>query len=146
LLTRNATIDERLPAGVVTSQPSVLFTAQGHADAKVLTVLDPAVQAAGSLDLNVKADGSLARPNLSGILTVHNLGIGYGDLPLRVPGLNGEIKLEGERATISYLRGASGPSVISLSGYVILSGTPGYDLHANLDHARIGFPAEFTQC
>jgi translocation and assembly module TamB len=123
---------------------TLAFKAQGHGDATALAIFDPGIEAAGSFDLNLHGGGTLAQPSLNGTLNVNNLGVAYGGLPFRIAGLNGEIKLQGDRATISSLHGSGGPTAITLSGFATFSGAPAYDLQADLEHARIGFPADFT--
>lgn len=126
-----------------TGQPVLALNLQGHADASIIRLIDPMMQSAGSFDVDVKAAGSPSRPVLSGAVTVKDLSIGYPDLPVRASGLNGEIRLEGDRAVLS-LRERSGQSPLSLSGYVTLIGPTRFDLRLDLDHERLEFPADVT--
>lgn len=123
---------------------AVSINAQGQVDASLLTVLDPALLATGRFDLKFRASGSPKQPLLYGTVTVDNVSVGYPDLPLRLAGLKGELRLEGDRLTVTSLRGVSGQSSLTMSGFVSLSGTPRYDLRADLDQARIEYPIDFT--
>jgi translocation and assembly module TamB len=126
-----------------TGQPVLALNMQGHADASIIRLIDPTLLSAGSFELDLKAAGSPSRPVLSGAVTVKDLSIGYPDIPVRASGLNGEIRLEGDRAVIS-LRERSGQSPLSLSGYVTLLGPTRFDLRLDLDHERLEFPADVT--
>jgi translocation and assembly module TamB len=126
-----------------TGQTVLALNAQGHADAAIIRLIDPTLLAAGSFDLNLKAAGSLSKPVLSGAVTVKDLSIGYPDVPVRASGLNGEIRLEGDRAVVS-LRERRGQSPLSLAGYVTLIGPTRCDLRLDIDHQRLEFPADVT--
>jgi len=124
-------------------QPVLALNVQGHADAAIIRLMDPTLQSAGSFELNLKATGNPSKPVLSGSVTVKDLSIGYPDLPVRAAGLNGEIRLEGDRAVVS-LRARSGQSPVSLAGYVTVIGPTRFDLRLDLDHQRLEFPADVT--
>src|SRR5215472_6696054 len=124
-------------------QRVLALNVQGHADAAIIRLIDPSMLSAGSFELNLKAGGSPSSPVLSGAVTVKDLSIGYPDVPVRASGLNGEIRLEGDRAVVS-LRERSGQSPLSLAGYVTLIGPTRFDLRLDLDHQRLEFPADVT--
>ena len=127
----------------LTGQPVLALNVQGHADAAIIRLIDPTMLSAGSFELDLKAAGSPSKPLLSGAITVKDLSIGYPDLPVRASGLNGEVRLEGDRAVVS-LRERSGQSPLGLSGYFTLIGPTRFDLRLDLDHERLEFPAEVT--
>ncbi len=120
------------------------FEAEGHSDARLLTVFDPGLQTAGGFDVNLHASGTPALPELSGLITVRQLSLGYPQVPFRISGLDGAIRLEHNRATIQSLEGRSGQSKVSLSGYVTFGETPRYNLRAEFDHAILQYPVDFT--
>ncbi len=141
---RGASTDLQIEGSLRLAQPSALsITAEGHGDAALLRIFDPALQAVGSFDLNLRASGSPLQPSLNGAVTVRDLSVGYADLPFRLAGLNGEIRLEGDRVIIASLRGVSGQSSVNLTGFVTLSGTPSFDVRADLDHARVEYLTDF---
>ncbi len=126
-------------------EPTTLsLNAQGQAEAALLSLINPALQATGRSDLKLRISGTAAQPLLDGTLNVHDMSMSYSDLPFRVTGLNGEIRLEGGRATASSLRGASGGGSVTLAGFVTLSEMPRFDLRANLDQVRVRYPSDFT--
>jgi translocation and assembly module TamB len=117
---------------------------QGSADATLLSLFDPALQASGNSELRVRVGGTLADPLVFGTIGVQNVSLRYEDLPLRFTNLRGEIALEGERATIRGLRGMGGGGRIALSGFISLGTASRFDARLELDEVRIPYPAPFT--
>ena len=126
------------------SPASLSLTAQGVADATVLSVFDPSLQASGHSQIKLNMSGSPGRPQLNGVIKVQDVSLGYQGLPFRLSNLNGDIQLEGERATVKSLRGVSGGGTLSLDGFVTLSLPARVDLRTELDQARIHYPFDFT--
>lgn len=116
----------------------------GNAQASLLELFDPSLQAAGSFSVNLHDSGPVAQPALSGDIGVHDLSVRYGALPLPVSGLNGSITLSGNRATIRSLREETGQTSLDMSGYVTLGQIPTFNLAANFDHVRLEYPTDFT--
>ena len=126
---------------------SLALRARGRAGARLLSLIDSSIAATGEFALDVSINGTPGHPLLYGALTVRDLNLGYSDLPFRLAGLNGEIEMQGERATIQSLRGAGGGGTLSLSGFATLAlggGAPHYDFRARLEQAHIEFPASLT--
>ena len=117
---------------------------EGSAEAGLLRVLDPALDASGPSVLQLRVAGSLVRPSLTGTIRVEDTTVGYSDLPFRITGLAGEISLEGERATLRQLRGASGGGTVTLSGFVTFGNTPRISMEGDLKQVRIRYPTDFT--
>jgi translocation and assembly module TamB len=123
---------------------SLALTAQGIADATALSLIDPSLQAAGHARVKVSASGSPARPQLNGTIEIEEVSLDYRDLPFRLSNLNGEIQLEGDRATVKSLRGISGGGTVTLHGFVTLTSPPRLELGAELDQVRVRYPIDFT--
>ncbi|HKS95191.1 MAG TPA: translocation/assembly module TamB domain-containing protein [Terriglobia bacterium] len=127
------------------AQPAAISCSiQGQGDAKLLKLLDPALESTGGFDLTLRVAGSPLRPSLSGAVEVRNLSLGYGGLPFRLAGLNGDIRLEGDRFMVKSLRGSGGGGTVELTGSGTLYGTPKFDLQADLNQARVEFPTQIT--
>lgn len=124
--------------------PTLDITAQGKASATLLGLAASGVQATGESDLQVRMRGSLTEPQLSGEIQVKDVSLGYTDLPFRLNALNGTIKLEGERAVISSLKGTIGGGSVNLAGFLVLQETPRYQLRADISQIRVRYPADFT--
>jgi translocation and assembly module TamB len=125
-------------------RPSVSLTAQGESDATLLSLLDPAIKATGHSKMDLRINGTPAQPLVFGTLTVQDVNLAYGDLPFHLSGMSGEVRLEGERATITSLRGMSGGGSVSVQGYMTYAETPRFQLTTKLDQVRIQYPPEFT--
>jgi translocation and assembly module TamB len=124
--------------------PTVDITAQGKAAATLLGLAASGVKATGESNLQVQMRGSLREPQLSGEIQVKDVGLGYTGLPFRLNALNGTIKLEGERAVISSLKGTIGGGSVNLTGFLVLQDTARYQLRADLSQVRIRYPTDFT--
>jgi translocation and assembly module TamB len=118
--------------------------ADGAANATLLTIFDPRLQAAGRSTLRMHLAGTPDHPALSGALDIQDMSLGYNELPFRFSNLQGSISLEGERAVIRSLRGTSGGGTVKLSGFVTLVEGPRFEVRAELSQARMRYPPSFT--
>ncbi len=117
---------------------------QGSADATLLSLIDPALQASGTSQLKAHVVGTPTHPRVHGVITVQDVNLGYSDLPFRLTGLSGEIGLEGERATLRSLKGSSGGGSVVLSGFATLGGMERFDARMDLRNVRVQYPRDFT--
>jgi len=89
---RGPSTDLEVEGSVHFNQPAALsLTAQGTAEAALLALIDPALQATGQCKVKLRVSGSLGHPLFYGTLSVQGTDLGYGDLPFRLTGLKGEI-------------------------------------------------------
>jgi translocation and assembly module TamB len=123
---------------------SLSLTVQGLADATVLSLFDPGLQASGHSRIKLSVSGSPAQPQLNGAVEIQDVSLDYQGLPFRLSNLNGEIQLEGERATVKSLRGISGGGTLTLDGFATLALPPRFELRAELDQVRVRYPFDFT--
>lgn len=142
---RGPSTDLEVGGSIRLSEPAALsFDAQGVADATVLSLADPSLQATGKAALKMHISGTPSQPSLSGNVDIQDVNLQYGDMPFQLSGLTGSVRLEGERALITSLRGTSGGGTVTLSGAVTLAETPRFDLSADLERARVPYPTDFT--
>jgi translocation and assembly module TamB len=125
-------------------QASLSLAVQGVADATILSLLEPGLQASGQSRIKLSISGSPARPQMNGVVEIRDVGLEYPGMPFRLSNLNGEIQLEGERATLKSLRGISGGGTVTLDGFATLSLTPRVELRVGLNQVRVRYPLEFT--
>jgi translocation and assembly module TamB len=125
-------------------QSSLALSAKGDSDAKFLGLLDPAVKATGSSKVDLIINGTPLHPLLFGNLGVQDLNLTYGDFPIRLFGMNGEIRLEGERATVQSLRGTSGGGTVNVQGYMTFGALPRFEVTAQVDQVRMQYPTDFV--
>jgi len=124
--------------------PSLDFSAKGKAAASLLDLVASGIQATGESDLEVRLTGTPADPQLSGTVEVKDVGLGYSNLPIRLGALNGTIKLQGERAVVSSLKGNLGGGAVNLAGFLSLRGEHRYRLQTELSQVRVRYPTDFT--
>jgi len=117
---------------------------QGIADATILSLLEPGLQATGQSRIKLNVSGSPARPQMNGVVEIRDVGLEYPGMPLRLSSLNGEIQLEGERATVKSLHGISGGGPLTMDGFVTLALPPRFELRVHMDQVRVRYPLDFT--
>jgi translocation and assembly module TamB len=120
------------------------LSADGSANASLLTVFDANLQATGRSALRLRLTGTPERPLLNGVIDIQDMSVGYNDLPFRFNNLQGAINLESERAVINSLRGTCGGGTVSLTGFVTLAESPRFEVTADLGQVRVRYPSSFT--
>jgi translocation and assembly module TamB len=125
-------------------QATLSVTAQGSADATLLSLIDPDLQASGRSQITARVTGTPSQPRVHGVITVQNVSLAYSDLPFRLTDLVGEIALEGERATLRSLKGSSGGGSVVLSGFATLAGAHRFDARMDMENVRVQYPRDFT--
>lgn len=124
--------------------PLLDLSAKGKAAATLLHLVSSGIQATGESNLQVRLTGTPAEPQLSGTVELNDMSLGYSDLPFRLSALNGTIKLQGERAVVSSLKGTVGGGSVNLQGFLTLRAEHRYRLQAELSQVRIRYPSDFT--
>ena len=137
----NLEVEGSIHFGQITS---LSINAEGQADATLLSLLDPGMQATGRSELKLRLGGTPAEPLLNGKLNVQNVSLSYAGLPFRVSGLNGEVRLEGQRAIAQSLRGRSSGGTVTLAGSVALGEPLQFEIRADVDQVRVPYPTDFT--
>ena len=124
--------------------PSLDISAKGQAAATLLGLFASGLQATGESTLEVQLRGTPEDPQLSGQVQVKDVSLGYTDLPFRLNALNGTIKLEGERAMISSLKGTIGGGSVTIAGFLVLRESLRYQIRTELSQVRVRYPTDFT--
>lgn len=128
-------------AARVARPAEVSLDVHGNAQASLLKLLDPSIEAAGLFELNLHTSGPPAEPSLGGTIQVRNVSVRYNGLPIPLSELNGTILLQGNRATLESFGEQSGQTSIRLAGYATLGANPTANLEAQFHHVRIEYPA-----
>jgi translocation and assembly module TamB len=126
------------------SKPTLSMSVRGNAHASVLRLLNPSIESVGSFGLDFRVAGPFPQPALAGEIDVRNLSVRYGEMPVIIAGLNGKIGLKGNQVSIVSLTGASGESVIQLTGSATIGTPVVYDISAHLQNLRFEYPVDFT--
>jgi translocation and assembly module TamB len=142
---RGPSTELTIDGGVDFSRSGALaITAEGAANATLLTIFDPHLQASGRSVLRLRLAGTPTHPLLNGTIEIQEVSLNYSGLPFGFNSLQGTINLEGERAVIRSLRGTSGGGTVNLSGFVTLEESPHFEVHADLSQVRVRYPPSFT--
>jgi translocation and assembly module TamB len=120
------------------------LSAEGTANATLLTVFDAKLQATGRSTLHLRLTGTPSRPLLNGSMEIQDVNLDYSGLPFRFINLQGSIDLEGERAVIHSLHGTCGGGTVNINGFVTLVESPRYQVRADLSQVRVRYPTSFT--
>ncbi len=133
-------------AGTVGLPSAVALTlsAEGTANAALLTVFDAKLLATGRSTVHLRLTGTPARPLMNGAMDIQDVNLDYNGLPFRFNNLQGIIRLEGERAVISSLHGTCGGGTVNINGFVTLAESARYDVRADLSQVRVRYPTSFT--
>jgi translocation and assembly module TamB len=123
---------------------TLAVSAEGTANATLLTVFDSNLQATGRSALRLRLTGTPDQPLMNGAMDIRDVSLDYSGLPFRFSNLQGTIKLEGERAVISSLHGNCGGGTIALGGFVTLAENPRFEVRADLNQVRVRYPTSFT--
>ena len=123
---------------------ALALSAEGTANATLLSVFDASLEASGRSTLHLHLTGTADRPLMNGTMDIQDVSLDYKGLPLRFNNLQGAIKLEGERAVISSLHGVCGGGTVNISGFVTLAESPRFEVRANLSQVRMRYPPSFT--
>jgi translocation and assembly module TamB len=125
--------------------PSKLnLTADGLIDPSILHAFDPDILTAGSVRIQLKAQGRLQDPSLYGSLHMEKLSLGYPGIPLRLADLTGDIELQGDRVVIRSLASTGGPATVRFTGGATLNPSLRYNATVEFQHVRADFPVDFT--
>jgi translocation and assembly module TamB len=120
------------------------LTAEGTANAALLTIFDSKLRATGRSILHLRLTGTPNRPLLNGAMNVEDVDLGYSSLPFRFSNLQGAIHLVGERAVINSLHGTCGGGTVNINGFVTLVDSPRYEVRADLSQVRLRYPTNLT--
>lgn len=91
-------------------------------DLSRLSGLTPSLTTFGTINLEAQADGTIERPNLSGVVELRNLGVSSRELPFFLSNGNGLITLAGEQLQINSFRATANDGRFEAKGSVRLDG------------------------
>jgi len=119
----------------------VHFSLAGSINLRLIRGLLPALDAHGSTSLNVSVDGTMARPAITGRATVRNASAVYGDFPVGLSKLNGDLLFNKSRLVFDHVTAEAGGGQLALSGNVAYGEGPvRYEISATTAQTRIRYP------
>ncbi|NBO64215.1 MAG: hypothetical protein EBU88_05115, partial [Acidobacteria bacterium] len=106
----------------LTGKSPLTLAVRGEFDLGRLTGLDPTMTASGRVQLEAQADGTVAKPILSGALDIGNLGLSSSELPFFISNGNGLITLAGDELRIKSFRATANDGRLDALGSISLNG------------------------
>ncbi len=113
----------------------------GKVDLRLLSSLVPGLDARGPGDLDVTLQGNTQHPRLAGRLTLQSDSATYGDFPVALSDVKGEVLFDVNRMTFDGVRAGVGGGQVQLTGSVTYGEGPiRYDLSARGRSIRLRYP------
>jgi translocation and assembly module TamB len=118
------------------------FTLSGGVNLQLVRGLLPALQARGRAEANMSIEGTMARPRVTGRASVRDAAATYGDFPIGLSRLNGDLLFDKTRLVFDRMKAESGGGQLLLSGSVTYGEGPlRYDVSAATSVVRVRYPA-----
>ena len=118
------------------------LTLSGGVNLRLIKGLLPDLDAQGRADVNVSAEGTMARPVITGRASVRNASATYGDFPVGLSKLNGDFVFDKSRLLFDRVTAEAGGGQLTLSGNVSYGEGPlRYEVAATTSTVRIRYPA-----
>lgn len=132
-LTGNGTV-------ALTASRAMDLRADGTVDLVLIQTINPNFTSGGKVTLNVRAQGTLARPALTGRVQVENAKLAYVDLPNGLSEVNGTMVFDQNRLVIEKLTGQSGGGALALGGYVAYANGFAFSITGHAQDTRLRYP------
>ena len=116
------------------------FAASGSINLKLAETLDPDVTATGTTTFQVRAEGPIESPNLSGQIEFQNASLALEDLPNSLSQLQGTLQFNQNRLEVKSLTARTGGGSLSVSGYMAYQHGLFADLSLSGKGVRIRYP------
>ncbi|HZU22294.1 MAG TPA: translocation/assembly module TamB domain-containing protein, partial [Terriglobales bacterium] len=114
--------------------------AEGTVDLALVQTIDPNFNSGGKMTLDVRAQGTTARPLLTGRVEVQNAKIAYIDLPNGLSDVNGTLIFDQNRLVVEKLTSQSGGGTLALGGYVAYANGLSFSITAKAQDMRLRYP------
>jgi translocation and assembly module TamB len=108
------------------------------------SVFQPATsgfQSAGTMKIDLAAQGTFAQPNMQGNLDFQNVSFSSGSFPVNVSRINGDVRVSGRRMEIVNLTGSVNGGAMKAQGSVDLGRNPAFDLAVAAQSVNINYPS-----
>lgn len=113
----------------------------GKVNLQLLAGILPDLNARGSADVRVVAEGTMSNPLITGRVSLVDVAMNYDDFPTGLSHMNGDIVFDRSRALFDNLRAQTGGGDLTLSGAMSYGDGPlRYQLDAVAPHVRIRYP------
>jgi len=113
----------------------------GKLNLRLLSGIIPSLDARGPASLDVTLQGTTAHPRLGGRLSLQSDSAVYGDFPVALSAVNGDVLFDVNRLTFDGVRATVGGGQMQLSGSVMYGEGPlHYDISARGRSIRVRYP------
>ncbi len=118
------------------------FTLSGGVNLQLVKGLLPDLQARGRAETNISIEGTMSRPRITGRATVRDAAATYGDFPIGLSRMNGDLLFDKTRLVFDRMDAESGGGHLLLGGSVTYGEGPlRYDVSATTSVVRVRYPA-----
>ncbi|MGH9687677.1 MAG: translocation/assembly module TamB domain-containing protein [Candidatus Acidiferrales bacterium] len=125
---------------VKSSQPFHI-SANGSVNLSLLQTMASGIQSSGEVQVDVTAQGTLARPDMQGNLHLQNASLSTLSLPVDLRSINGDIRVSGRRMELVNLSGKVNGGSMTAQGSVDLGNEPAFALAVAAKSVDINYPA-----
>ena len=115
------------------------LNADGSVNLKLAETLDPNLTSYGESNLNVKIEGTVAQPSISGNVQILHAGMSMIDLPVGFGDVNGTLTFNQDRLELENVTGRMGGGHVKLGGFVTYGRTVGFNLTADGTDVRFRY-------
>ena len=118
------------------------FTLTGGVNLQLVKGLLPDLKARGRAEANISIEGTMSRPRITGRATVRDAAATYGDFPVGLSKMNGDLLFDKTRLVFDRIDAESGGGQLLLGGSVTYGEGPlRYDVSATTSVVRVRYPA-----
>ncbi len=118
------------------------FTLTGGVNLQLVKGLLPDLKARGRAETNISVEGTMSRPRITGRATVRDVAATYGDFPVGLSKMNGDLLFDKTRLVFDRIDAESGGGHLLLGGSVTYGEGPlRYDMSATTSVVRVRYPA-----
>jgi translocation and assembly module TamB len=124
----------------VRSSQTLNVTANGTIDLSLIQSFNPSVKSSGQIKVQVAAGGSVSVPTMQGDIQVQKAMVSSETFPLGLEGINGRIRVTGNRLDIEQLQGMAGGGNLSILGFLTYGKETNFNLSAQAKSVRLRYP------
>ncbi len=124
----------------LTTDGAMQATASGEVNLNILQLLDPQYDSSGQLTLNVKAQGTRAHPQLSGVVRISNGAFQAPGAPLGAENVNAEFDVSPDRVEIKNFNAVSGGGEVTAQGAATYRPAVQFNVVLSAKHVRLRYP------
>jgi translocation and assembly module TamB len=118
------------------------FTLTGGVNLQLVKGLLPDLQGRGRAETNISVEGTMSRPRVTGRASVRDAAATYGDFPIGLSKVNGDLLFDKTRLVFDHVKAESGGGQLLLGGSVTYGEGPlRYDVSATTPVVRVRYPA-----